>query len=279
MQCPMLTRRRSPLLPRMPIPDSPLHRLVITGDDFGRNAEVNGAVERYHRAGALDQASLMVAEPHAEEAVAIARRNPGLRVGLHLTLCDGLGTETSELTDLTGRLNPSPARAGCGYAFDWRLREPLRAEIRRQFERFSGLGFPPTYWDSHQHLHLHPVVLQLTLPIAREHGFTKMRLLREPGSRTLLHWIFRGLSEAATAALRRFSIDYDEQVFGLHYTGRMDLEAFRTALSKARDSSTEIYWHPGAEANPPEPEALADLIAGRHSTCLTRYSVAGDGGV
>src|SRR5215204_6358898 len=49
--------RRSRLPSLMPIPDSPLHRLVITGDDFGRNAEVNEAVEIYHRAGALDQAS------------------------------------------------------------------------------------------------------------------------------------------------------------------------------------------------------------------------------
>ena len=254
----------------MPIPDSPLHPLVITGDDFGSSAEVNRAVERYHRAGALHQASLMVAEPHAADATEVARRNPGMRVGLHLTLCDGFATAISELTDTSGRLNPSPARSGCSYAFNWRLREPLRAEIRRQFDRFSAMGFPPTYWDSHRHLHLHPVVLQLTLPIAREHGFTKTRLLREPGSRTLLHWIFRRLSEAATVGLRRFAIDYDEQVFGLHRTGRMDLEAFRHCLARACHSSTEIYWHPGAEANPPDPDLLAELIAARHSTCLTR---------
>jgi hopanoid biosynthesis associated protein HpnK len=254
----------------MPIPDSPLHSLVITGDDFGRTAEVNLAVERYHRAGALHQASLMVTEPYAEDAITVAERNPGLRVGLHLTLCDGFATEVSELTDFNGRLNSSPTAAGCTYAFNWRLRQPLRAEIQRQFDRFSAMGFPPTYWDSHRHLHLHPVVLQLTLPIAREHGFTKMRLLREPGSRTLLHWIFRGLSEAATAALRRFAINYDEQVFGLHRTGRMDLEAFRYALARARHNSTEIYWHPGAEANPPDPDLLAELIATRHSTFFTR---------
>ena len=63
----------------MPIPDSSLQTLVITGDDFGRTADVNRAVERYHCAGALDQASLMVAEPHAEDAVAIPRRCPELR--------------------------------------------------------------------------------------------------------------------------------------------------------------------------------------------------------
>jgi hopanoid biosynthesis associated protein HpnK len=254
----------------MPIPDSPLHRLVVTGDDFGKSAEVNRAVERYHRAGALHQASLMVAESHVKEAVAIARRNPELRVGLHLTLCDGFATQTSRLTDAEGRFSPSAAWAGCSYAFNWRLREELRAEIRRQFERFIELGFATTYWDGHQHLHLHPVVVQLSVPIAREYGFKKMRILREPGSQTLLHWIFRGLSRGATDVLQRFAIDYDDQVFGLSRTGRMDLEAFRLALSHANRTSTEIYWHPGAEPNPPEPEALATLIATRHSMRLTR---------
>jgi len=230
---------------------------------------VNEAVETYHRAGALDQASLMVSEPHAADAVEIAARNPELRVGLHLVLCDGLATEVSPLTDLEGWLNASAFRAGCSYAFDARLREPLRAEIRRQFERFRALGFAPTYWDSHQHLHLHPVVLQLTLPIAREHNFTKMRLLREPGPRTLLHWIFGGLSRVAADALKRFGFEYDEQVFGLHRSGRMDLEAFRLALRRARDVSTEIYWHLGAEENPPDPQVLAALIASRHSSVLT----------
>ena len=35
----------------------------------------------------------MVAEKHVPGAVEIARRNPQLRVGLHLTLCDGHATE------------------------------------------------------------------------------------------------------------------------------------------------------------------------------------------
>src|SRR4030095_8832637 len=117
----------------------------ITGDDFGRTADVNRAVERYHRAGALDQASLMVAERHAEDAVAIARRCPDLRVGLHLTLCDGFATQESELTDFAGRLNRSAARAGCSYAFNGLLREPLRLEIRRAFKRLADFGSPPTH--------------------------------------------------------------------------------------------------------------------------------------
>ena len=55
-------------------------RLIVNADDFGRSASINQAVIRAHREGILTAASLMVNEPAAEEAVALARENPRLRV-------------------------------------------------------------------------------------------------------------------------------------------------------------------------------------------------------
>ncbi|NWP61353.1 ChbG/HpnK family deacetylase, partial [Escherichia coli] len=54
-------------------------RLVVTADDFGLSREVNEAVEQAHREGILTAASLMVSAPAAADAVARARRMPGLR--------------------------------------------------------------------------------------------------------------------------------------------------------------------------------------------------------
>ena len=54
-------------------------RLLLTGDDFGRSAAINVAIEQWHRAGALTHAGLMVNEPGVEDAVEIAQRNPNLR--------------------------------------------------------------------------------------------------------------------------------------------------------------------------------------------------------
>jgi hopanoid biosynthesis associated protein HpnK len=234
-------------------------RIVITGDDFGVSTVVNTAIEEYHRAGALHQASLMVAEEQVAEAVEIARRHPRLRVGLHLTLCDGRATEDSELTGADGRFVPSPARAGLQYAFNRKLATPLRLEIRRQFERFLSLGFPPTYWDGHTHLHLHPLVFSLTLPIAEELGFKSVRLVREPGPFALVPWVFQRLSAMAIPSLRPAGIEYADQVFGLRATGGMTEAAFAEAFRQA-SGTAEIYFHPGAETNPPAPMALAAML-------------------
>jgi hopanoid biosynthesis associated protein HpnK len=243
----------------MPIPESAPVSLTITGDDFGRSSEVNAAITEYHEAGALDQASLMVGEAHAANAAEIARRHPRLRVGLHLTLCDGRATEPSALTDNAGFFIKSPAMAGLRYAFDARLHEPLRAEIRRQFQRFIDLGLPPTYWDGHTHLHLHPAIFRLTVPIAREFGFTHTRVVREPGPPALIPWIFQRLSAAAIPQLQKAGIQFHDCVLGLRATGHMTESAFRTALQTAH-GRTEIYFHPGAEIGAPTPAELRALL-------------------
>lgn len=237
-----------------------LKTLLLTGDDFGRLPAVNEAIERYHEAGALTQASLMVNEPHADEAARIARRHPALCVGLHLTLCDGRAARLSELTDPRGQLSPQPAAAGWRYALLPRLQASLRDEIEHQFTAFRALGFPPTYWDGHTHLHLHPTVLRLTLPIAQRHGFRATRLVREPGAWAPLPLVFRALSCAAVPGLRAHGITFADRVFGLRRTGHVTAEWVAELLATLPQGRSELYFHPGAERSPPPPAQLAALL-------------------
>jgi hopanoid biosynthesis associated protein HpnK len=224
-----------------------LKSLIVTGDDFGRSSEVNEAIERCHEAGFLTQASLMVHEAAAEEAVRIARRHAGLCVGLHLTLCDGRAAAASRITNDAGRFITSPARAGWSYAFRPSLGEALRAEICAQFERFRALGLASTYWDGHTHLHLHPTILRLTLPFAAEHQFRATRLVREPGSWALVPQIFEWLSRAAIPRLQRHGIHFTDATFGLRDTGQMTTETVARLLQALPEGVSELYFHPGAE--------------------------------
>ena len=229
-------------------------RLLLTGDDFGRSAMVNAAIEQWHRAGALMQAGLMVNEPGAEEAVAIARRNPKLRVGLHLTLCDGRASD--------GRTMPrSPTLSGLRFAFFPGARAWLRGEIAAQFSKFRALGFEPTYWDGHTHLHLHPLVLALTLPNAVGHGFRFTRLVREPGARGFQPRVFSVLSARAAPKLESAGIGFADAVFGLSKSGRIDVGEVRRAVECARTRVTEIYFHPGAEEVLKDPAEVAAVAA------------------
>ena len=245
-----------------------MKHLIVTADDFGHNQQINAAIERAHRAGFVTQASLMVNEPAAADAVEIAARNPALRVGLHLTLCAGRAAQISALTDECGNLPASPARAGLRYAFLSALAKPLRDEIRAQFVRFHALGFAPVYWDGHAHLHLHPTVFRLTLPVALEHGFRAMRLVREPGPFAPVPWIFQRLSRAALPHLAKHGVRFTDRVFGLRASGRMTTAVIARQLGQLPDGTSELYFHPGAEPAEPDYAALTPLLA-RHGITLT----------
>jgi hopanoid biosynthesis associated protein HpnK len=238
-----------------------LKHLILTGDDFGRSSAVNEAIERHYEAGLLTQASLMVNERAVAEAVRIARRHPGLCVGLHLTLCAGRAARRSAITDADARFANSPALAGLRYAFDPRAAEPLGHEIAEQFARFRELGFAPSYADGHTHLHLHPVVLRALLEPLAADGFKMLRLVREPGNFALVALIFRALSAAAARPLRRCGIRAADHVFGFADTGRMTADRLASLIQRLREGLSEIYFHPGAEPHEPDFAALRQILA------------------
>ncbi len=110
-----------------------IRRLIVNADDFGGSTAINQAVIRAHHEGILTTASLMVNEPGCAEAVRLARENPRLGVGLHLSLLMGRSALPPEkipgLVDARGAFSRSPVGVGLRYFFRRRLRAQLRAEI------------------------------------------------------------------------------------------------------------------------------------------------------
>ena len=220
-------------------------QLLITGDDFGLSHEVNEAVEAQYQAGRLSQASLMIHGEAMEEAKKIAVRNPGLCVGLHLTLCAASRKGRTPLTDMEGNFEPSPAAAGWRYHWNSRLQTAIRSEIEEQFARFMAAGFPPVYWDGHTHLHLHPTVLRETLPVAISHGFSAVRLMQTQNC-GMLGQVFNRLSARAKTQLS--SIRFTQRTLGLRESGRVDDITFSQMQVEASSwDLAEIYFHPGVD--------------------------------
>jgi predicted glycoside hydrolase/deacetylase ChbG (UPF0249 family) len=127
---------------------SATRHLVVNADDFGLSAGVNAGIAAAHHRGIVTSASLMVWQPAAEDAAALARTMPGLSVGLHLDLGEwrAAGDEWSAVYQ----------RAPLDDA------DLLAAEVDAQLGRFHRLvGRPPTHLDSHQHVHRGPVVAQV----------------------------------------------------------------------------------------------------------------------
>ena len=260
------------MAPRTPGPDGHPRRLIVNADDFGRSASINQAVIRAHREGILTTASLMVNEPACEEAVALARENPTLGVGLHLTLLCGHSAlppdQIPALVNANGEFTDNPAGAGFRYFFQRSLREPLRREIHAQFRKFRATRLPLDHVNGHLHLHLHPTVFRILMADSGQLGLKHLRLTFDPfrlnlrlasghlAYRALHAAIFHSLSARARPALAQRGIRHTEAVFGLLQNARVDETYVTRLLPQLPPGDSELYSHPSLDEFKNEFDAL-----------------------
>jgi len=144
-------------------------RVIFNADDFGRSHSINEAVIRAHREGVLTTASLMVNGEACDEAVALAKANPTLGVGLHLTLVMGRSTLPPEqipgLVNAAGEFTNNPVAAGMKCFFQRSLRPQLAAEIAAQIAKFHATGLVMDHLNGHLNFHLHPVVFRILMRV------------------------------------------------------------------------------------------------------------------
>ena len=247
-------------------------RLIINADDFGRSRSINEAVLRAHREGVLTSASLMVNEPDCAEAVALAKENPRLGVGLHLALLCGHSALPREkipgLVNERNEFSNDPVGAGFRYFAQRGLREQLRAEIREQFARFRATGLPLDHVNGHLHLHLHPTVFAILMEESESFGLRHLRLTREPFwmdvplargrrlYRAVHAMIYFLLAGRVRARLRQQQIQHTERVFGLLQNDRVDETYVLKLLEFLPTGDSELYSHPSLDKFKHEFDAL-----------------------
>jgi hopanoid biosynthesis associated protein HpnK len=247
-------------------------RLIVNADDFGRSQSINEAVVRAHREGILTSASLMVNEPWAGEAAALARENPGLGVGLHLTLVRGTSAlpagRIPQLVNARKEFSDRPVGAGWRYFACGKCRAQLREEMAAQFEKFHATGLPLDHVNGHLHLHLHPVVFGILAAHAERWGVTALRLTDDwLGLNARLasgQWfyrashaaIYRALSARARPVLARQGIRHTRAVFGLLQNGRVDADYVAKLLPRLGPGDYELYSHPSLDQFRNEFDAL-----------------------
>ena len=250
----------------------PARRLIVNADDFGRSPSINQAVVRAHREGVLTTASLMVSESSFDEAVKLAKENPKLGVGLHLTLLMGHSALPPEkipgLVNSRGEFSNSPVGVGMSYFFKRTLSEQLRAEIHAQFGKFHATGLPLDHVNGHLHLHLHPVIFKILLEDAGQLGIQRMRLTRDCLARswrmTSGHWFYRvshaaiyeWLSRRAREPLFQRGIKHAQITFGLLQNARVDEKYILKLLPELPPGDSELYSHPSLDEFKPEFDAL-----------------------
>lgn len=268
-----------------------MKELIINADDFGLSSAANRGVIRAWQQGILTSASLMAGGGAFEEAVALAGENPGLQVGLHLTLVQGRAVLERQgfpaLVDANGGFGNDPVLAGMRYYFLKPLRSRLYREIEAQIVKCLEAGISLSHLDGHLNIHMHPVVFDILCELMPAYGIESFRLSRESLAANLAvdrervvgkcadAFIFASLAKRCRSRLDRLGIRYAAEVKGLLNSGRMTEDYLLQTLDSVGDGLTEIYFHPGCRPCAELDRWMPGYLHDEELAALTSAQVAG----
>ncbi len=250
----------------------PKVRVIFTADNFGRSTQANQAVIRAFREGVLTSASLPMRCAAIEDAVALAKENPGLEVGLQLVLVGGKSvlkpSEIIGLVDERFEFGDGLWSAVLRYGLNPRLRGALQAEVDAQLRLFRRTGLPLGFISGRRGLHLHPAVFDL---IRRYHEAWNIRSVSATHDPVLTHlrlqlrrtWrnvprglLLRYFDRHARTALVRRGVSMPDHLLGSLAEDRIDLDYLLDMLEQLPPGTYEVCCQPDEEEHAEELAAL-----------------------
>jgi chitin disaccharide deacetylase len=244
-----------------------MKNLIVNADDLGWSDGVNRGIAEAHRNGIVTSASLLANAAAFAAAVDLARSTPGLGVGVHLNLSDGLPCADPEsvpsLVNGSGEFEGSPEslllRRARGAV---ELRE-VEAEWDAQIAKVKSAGIEATHLDGHKHVHMLPGLFEIALRLAKRHGIAAIRISHEESSLraalaagkeqnagvVLKQGVqARGLkllARDARALAERAGIATADYFCGIAQTGELTREGVEQLLRILPEGTTELMCHPG----------------------------------
>ncbi|HEV2990378.1 MAG TPA: ChbG/HpnK family deacetylase [Candidatus Angelobacter sp.] len=239
-----------------------MSRLIINADDFGLTSGVNRAIVEASRAGAVTSTTLMANSAAFDEAVALAKSQPQLRVGCHIVLIDGepITSGLKTLTSGTAKFKTSLKEFALAAARKKLSQDEIRCEAEAQIRKIQSAGIVVSHLDTHKHTHIFPHVLHPVLQAARSCRVRAVRNPFEPATlwpqgsivRTPALWM-RALQ---VKLLYRYSLEFNEAVnneqmkttkgtAGIIATGCLNQELLTATLQALPEGDWEFVCHPG----------------------------------
>jgi len=236
-----------------------LKQLIVNADDLGLTPGVNRGILRAFQDGIVTSASLLVTGNAFEDAVALARQNPQLDIGLHLALVEEravLGPEgLPSLVDEAG-LFPRTSGEFLRRAFLGRINwDEVEREIAAQIARFQEAGLRLSHLNSHQHLHMFPPVFQIVRRLTRGIDNVWIRNPTGPWRKSpgvqIGRWV-ESLGLNLTCLLARGLYGgplprMPDGMYGFEVGGCLTGSALERTLRKIPDGLYELICHPGED--------------------------------
>jgi predicted glycoside hydrolase/deacetylase ChbG (UPF0249 family) len=242
-------------------------KLIINADDFGLTRGINLAISECAEVGVLKSATLMPNGEAFDDAVKTAKGREGFETGIHFVLTDLKPLLPADklhgLAGPDGFLPSSPGELLKKIAGRKKLRDAIRRELFAQAEKVFDCGIRATHFDSHKHVHIIPVVLDIIIEIAERFS---VKVMRDPfeaegawrffydlekGERTKFvkqYAMARGSIIARPhfrSRIRKAGIQTPAGLYGISASGFINEKIIRRICSMLKPGVSELMTHPG----------------------------------
>lgn len=152
-------------------------RLIINGDDLGRNPRVNAAIFDLMARRLVTSATIMATGHAVDECLGQILAYPSCSFGIHLNITAFQPLTSSapleELLDARGNFSLTNYR---GVRLGRALREAIFQEWAAQVERLRSRGLKISHLDSHHDVHTDPGLFFILKRLQRAFGIRKVRI-------------------------------------------------------------------------------------------------------
>jgi len=212
--------------------------------------------------GSITSTTIMPNGNAFEHAVALASTNKQLGIGVHLTLVGGGSPvcrpeQVQSLVNGEGKLSSHYPQFLLRYISGKVQLADVRRELIAQVQKAVDSGLAITHLDSHQHMHILPGIIDITIDIAKEFNIPSVRIPAEPYffigeyPYSIARFVSRAgltfLSQIASLKIKKHKLFMPDHFFGMLAGGNM-CEPFLTVIvENLPDGISEIMMHPGTD--------------------------------
>ncbi|MCQ9207128.1 MAG: ChbG/HpnK family deacetylase [Omnitrophica bacterium] len=245
-------------------------RLVINADDFGETEHINRSIIKCYTQGAVTDVSFLVVGESFEHALGLAKENGIKRAGIHLALTGDFkpvspAQSVSTLIGADAKFSRNHRTFLAKYFFGTINTGEIYTEFKNQISKIKTRGIEVSHLDSHEHIHMVPGILKITIKLMKEEGIRHIRFPQEKVN------LFSKLTDPAASArniLLSFMCTLSKKTLNTSGTKRNDnflghARALRLkkkelirAIAGLKEGLTELSCHPGKRAE--ETDTLCD---------------------
>lgn len=233
------------------MPKKSKKKLIVNADDFGLTEGVNRGIIHCFQNGIVSSTSLMANGIAFDDAASLYKKNPDLGIGWHAVLVGEkpilLRNNINSLVNSQGRFLDTHVHFMAKY-FSGRINsgEVLR-ELESQLLKILNNGIVPDHINSHQFIHMLPVILRIVISLAKKYG---IRYIRFPDKELFQVFNIKGIGLFSLAGISYPQIcdsglNYAQRVLGLKKSCRMNESDLLGYLDACPEGLSELMCHPG----------------------------------